>query len=307
MKKNIIKIILGILTIIISVVIVFYLSQEILRIHEVTIIKWIPMFSTFIGFFLAGIITKNVKIQYVGILLLTLLIFIPVRYFYFPFVIYLLSFAIWGIILSRTKIEKKTKIIVSFFGVLFFSFFLLNQPLIIEQKEFGMDQNGTLINAKQVWNFNSYEPKTLKNESFTNLKNEIIELTNFENKTIYVSFWATWCAPCIAEKPMLDKLKEEFKHSNKIVFVDISLDKDREGWKSYLEKNKPKGTQLLSKNESLTRRNFELNGIPKHIIVNNKNQYKSLRFIPAAKAYLENEELLNKWIESERLIIEKTE
>lgn len=307
MKKNIIKVILGILTIIITVGIIFYSSQEILKIHEVTILKWIPMFSTFIGFFLAGIITKNIKLKYVGILLLTLLIFIPVRYFYFPFIIYLLFFAIWGIILSRTKIEKNTKIIVSFFGVLFFTFFLFNQPLIIQQKGFALSTDGTLINAKQIWNFKSYQPKTITNETFTNFKNEKIELRNFEGKTIYISFWATWCTPCLTEKPMLEKLKEQFKENNEIIFLDISLDKDKLSWKEYLNKNKPKGIQLLSENESLTRRNFEINGIPKHIIVNNKNEYKSLRYIPTAKAYLENEELLSKWLESERLIIEKTE
>jgi thiol-disulfide isomerase/thioredoxin len=285
----------------------FYTGQEVLRIHEVTLLKWIPMLSTFIGFYFAGVITKNIKLKYVGILLFTLLIFIPVRYFYFPFIIYLLFFAIWGIILSITKIKRKVKIIISFFGVLFFSFFLLNQPLIIKQERFGTYPDGTLVNAKQIWNFSNYKPKKILNESFINLKNENIELKNFEGKTIYLSFWATWCAPCIAEKPMLDKLKEEFKENNEVIFIDISLDKDKIRWKSYLETNKPEGIQLLSKNESLTRRNFEMSGIPKHIIINNKNQYKSLRFIPAAKAYLENEELLNKWLESERLIIEKTE
>jgi hypothetical protein len=128
----------------------FYTGQEVLRIHEVTLLKWIPMLSTFIGFYFAGVITKNIKLKYVGILLFTLLIFIPVRYFYFPFIIYLLFFAIWGIILSITKIKRKVKIIISFFGVLFFSFFLLNQPLIIKQERFGTYPDGTLVNAKQI-------------------------------------------------------------------------------------------------------------------------------------------------------------
>ncbi|MCP4802597.1 MAG: TlpA family protein disulfide reductase, partial [Bacteroidetes bacterium] len=206
-----------------------------------------------------------------------------------------------------TKIEKKIRIIVSLFGFLFFAFFLFNQPLIIEQKGFGTDPNGNLIHANVIWNFNEYEPKKIPNESFLNFENKKVELVNFKGKTIYISFWATWCAPCIAEKPILDKLKEDLKENNEVVFIDISIDRDKARWKSYLEKNKPRGIQLLSQNESLTRRNFELNGIPKHIIANSKNEYKSLRYIPAAKAYLENEELLNKWLESERLIIEKTE
>tara|TARA_B100000809_G_scaffold127640_1_gene125762 strand:+ start:359 stop:550 length:192 start_codon:yes stop_codon:yes gene_type:complete len=63
----------------------------------------------------------------------------------------------------------------------------------------------------------------------------------------------------------------------------------------------------MYKNDRVTRRNFVLNGILEHIIVNNKNQYRSLRDIPAAKEYLKNEKLLIKWIVSERIIIEKTE
>lgn len=307
MKRNIARITIGIGGIIFSVICIFFLFRKALNIYDAPILRWIPVLATFIGFYFSGFITKEIRFKYVAFLLFALLIFIPLRFFYFPFIICLLFFAILALSLHRREIRKNVKIVFSIIGILLFAFILFKQPLILRQKGFEATTEGTLINAKVLWNFNEYKPKTLPKESFVNIKNENIQLQDFKEKTIYISFWATWCGPCKAEKPLLDKLKEDFKDNEEVLFVDISIDKDRGKWESYLEKYKPEGIQLLSENESLTRRNYEIIGIPVHLLVNNLKQYKPLRDIPAAKAYLENEEILNEWIQSERLIITKEE
>lgn len=49
------------------------------------------------------------------------------------------------------------------------------------------------------------------------------ETLNFEDtkdKVVLVNFWATWCAPCIAEMPSMHKLYDDY--NNKIEFVFIS-------------------------------------------------------------------------------------
>jgi thiol-disulfide isomerase/thioredoxin len=33
-----------------------------------------------------------------------------------------------------------------------------------------------------------------------------VNLTNYRDKVIFINFWATWCPPCIAEMPSLEKL-----------------------------------------------------------------------------------------------------
>ena len=54
----------------------------------------------------------------------------------------------------------------------------------------------------------------------TSLKQHIAE-----NKLLMVDFWATWCAPCLAMAPMLDRLAGEFP-SLRIVKIDADAHKD---------------------------------------------------------------------------------
>ncbi|MGN8225455.1 TlpA family protein disulfide reductase [Gracilimonas sp. BCB1] len=50
-------------------------------------------------------------------------------------------------------------------------------------------------------------------------------LSEFEGKTIFLNFWATWCPPCIAEMPNIQSLYNELDDEN-VVFVMASLDQD---------------------------------------------------------------------------------
>ena len=45
---------------------------------------------------------------------------------------------------------------------------------------------------------------------------------SFKNKYVMLDFWATWCPPCVAKRPKLEKLYE--KYGDQIEIVSISLD-----------------------------------------------------------------------------------
>jgi thiol-disulfide isomerase/thioredoxin len=51
-------------------------------------------------------------------------------------------------------------------------------------------------------------------------------LADFRGKPVLVNLWATWCAPCIAEMPLLDALA--VAQAGKLVVLPIS--QDMEGW-----------------------------------------------------------------------------
>jgi thiol-disulfide isomerase/thioredoxin len=38
------------------------------------------------------------------------------------------------------------------------------------------------------------------------LKGNTVNLSDYKNRTIFVNFWATWCPPCRAEMPAMQKL-----------------------------------------------------------------------------------------------------
>lgn len=45
---------------------------------------------------------------------------------------------------------------------------------------------------------------------------------NFNNKFKVLEFWATYCKPCLAAVPHLNKLKTEFKDHSNLVFLSVT-------------------------------------------------------------------------------------
>jgi cytochrome c biogenesis protein CcmG, thiol:disulfide interchange protein DsbE len=64
-----------------------------------------------------------------------------------------------------------------------------------------------------------YKSQELEFESFNSGK---IQLSQLKGKILILSFWATWCEPCVEEFPSFIKLLDEFP--DKVVLVAISHD-----------------------------------------------------------------------------------
>ena len=55
-----------------------------------------------------------------------------------------------------------------------------------------------------------------------------IEFSQFRNKVIFLNLWATWCGPCRAEMPTIQKLYERIADDPNVVFVMLSIDRDKD-------------------------------------------------------------------------------
>ena len=83
---------------------------------------------------------------------------------------------------------------------------------------------------------NKEDRKTLSNINWelTDLNGEHFQLNHTKGKVKVISFWATWCPPCIAELPSLQELYTTY--TDDVEFVLISNEKP-ETVKSFLKKN----------------------------------------------------------------------
>ncbi len=70
----------------------------------------------------------------------------------------------------------------------------------------------------------------LKNE-----KGELINLADFKGKPIYINFWTNWSIPAKKEMKVMQALHKKYK--NKVHFISICADNDKEKLKRFLEKN----------------------------------------------------------------------
>ena len=70
---------------------------------------------------------------------------------------------------------------------------------------------------------------------FTAIDGNVIDLQEYRGKTLFINLWATWCPPCRAEMPHIDKLFQNTKETENLEFLMIALDEDFEKSKKYIE------------------------------------------------------------------------
>lgn len=69
-------------------------------------------------------------------------------------------------------------------------------------------------------------------------------LSQYKGKTIFLNFWGTWCPPCRAEMPDIQKLYEEFDQEGEDALIilgvaapNLGKEKSEDGIKTFLEEN----------------------------------------------------------------------
>ena len=55
---------------------------------------------------------------------------------------------------------------------------------------------------------------------------QMLDMESLKGKTIFMNYWATWCAPCVAEMPSINSLYNRVKDDPNIVFLMISEDRE---------------------------------------------------------------------------------
>ena len=58
------------------------------------------------------------------------------------------------------------------------------------------------------------------------INGKVVNLDKHKDKVIMLNFWATWCAPCKAEMPHLQKIQNKYK--DKFMLISISVDEARD-------------------------------------------------------------------------------
>ncbi|MDQ7053318.1 MAG: tetratricopeptide repeat protein [candidate division KSB1 bacterium] len=98
----------------------------------------------------------------------------------------------------------------------------------------------------------------------TTLTGKRFALKEQRGKVVLLDFWATWCGPCIAEMPHLQKLYEKYQDEPDVVFLAISIDEGRNVVERFIEKNK---YTLPVAHAPEIRKKYGVRGIPTLILI----------------------------------------
>lgn len=72
-----------------------------------------------------------------------------------------------------------------------------------------------------------------------------VGLSELKGKVIYLDFWATWCSPCLIQMKNSKSWKTKFNKKD-VVFLYLSLDKNKTAWETYVKSNDTPGIHLIA-------------------------------------------------------------
>ncbi|WP_341843680.1 TlpA disulfide reductase family protein [Chitinophaga caseinilytica] len=106
--------------------------------------------------------------------------------------------------------------------------------------------------------------------TYEDINGKNVSLRDLRGKYVYIDVWATWCGPCKAEIPHLEKVEKAF-HGKDITFVSLSVDKqsDKGKWVEFVKNGTLNSIQVLADKDfgSDFVKKFNINAIPRFILI----------------------------------------
>jgi thiol-disulfide isomerase/thioredoxin len=100
--------------------------------------------------------------------------------------------------------------------------------------------------------------------TLTDLSGNKVTLSSQKGKVVFLDFWASWCPPCRASIPEVEKLYEKFGGQNVAVF-GVNVENDPEAAREFVQKKGIKYPVLLG--DDKVSRAYEIRGIPAFYII----------------------------------------
>lgn len=107
------------------------------------------------------------------------------------------------------------------------------------------------------------------------------KLSDYRGRKVILNFWATWCPPCKAEIPELEKFYSEFKDKNTVILgVDMTQnEKSPESVSIFAGTNKITYPVLLDKDGAVNQ-TYQVSAIPTSYIIDEKGVIRNKLFGP---------------------------
>ena len=102
-----------------------------------------------------------------------------------------------------------------------------------------------------------------------------VGLGNYKGQVVYISFWASWCKPCIEGFKKNKDLRKKLDEAG-VVLLNVSIDKKEEAWKDAMIRHNPLGVNGRVVSLSDVAKNYDVSAIPLYHIVDKNGKFTYL-------------------------------
>lgn len=96
-----------------------------------------------------------------------------------------------------------------------------------------------------------------------------VSLSSYKGRVVLLNFWASWCPPCRAEMPSMNKLNDLLRKRG-LTILAISTDKSVFDVKSYLKENPVNFTVLVDYNLNVSRNLYKVFMMPTTFLIDKR-------------------------------------
>ncbi len=112
------------------------------------------------------------------------------------------------------------------------------------------------------------------NFTLVDTNGKMVSLKDYRGKVVYLSFWATWCKPCLSGFQKSLYIRKRLQDAG-VVLINISIDKKAEVWRSTMERIEMPGVNLHATGEDIIR-TYDLSSLPVYHIIDKQGRYAYL-------------------------------
>lgn len=106
--------------------------------------------------------------------------------------------------------------------------------------------------------------------SFVDLAGRPLSLASLQGKIILLDFWTTWCPPCRADAPSLDKLHKKYGDRD-LAIIGISVNEERATVEKFL-KGHPHDFPVVLSSENELPRPYDIGVFPTYLVIDREGK-----------------------------------
>ncbi|MEO3404039.1 DUF6263 family protein [Mucilaginibacter sp. CAU 1740] len=114
--------------------------------------------------------------------------------------------------------------------------------------------------------------------ALTDIKDNKHSLSDFKNKWLMLDFWGTWCSPCCAEMPELNRFNQELKEDKfkGVKFLSVACSDTKNKVSAYLQRNNFDITAAMANGD--IEKQYGVTGYPFKVLIAPNGKMMKLKF-----------------------------